>query len=546
ASLMSVKSVRTGSKSAVSTVGRARAVVGSNHACARIFVQMSSVQLDDKDLRLLFHLQQLVHDNLNPFLGMCFNDPNEQHLMILWKFCSRGSLQELIHNEDIRLEESFKNAFIRDIARGLQFLHSSAIGFHGGLRTSRCLIDNHFVVKLTDFGIEPMIARWKRAKYITNRPEQHSPSHKYLYAAPEMLRVLSTQLFSAPRILTVPQKQAADVYALGMILYEILFRRQPFEDLNTEDVLREIANHSSGRRLFRPSIAHEHENHRDLIVLMQSCWSEEPSARPSIKQVRAMTKRLTKSRGGLVDQMMGVMDQYTNNLEKLIKDRTKQIETTQKQADKLLKQMLPASIAAELKMGRPVQPKSYESATVLFSDIVGFTSLCADSSAMQVINFVNGMFTGFDAIIAEHDANKIETIGDAYMIVSGVPNENDTQHVMNIACVALAMRMYLFNYVIPHRHNQRLKCRIGVNTGPLAAGVVGRTAPKYCLFGDTVQIAALMENSGMPGKIQITNATHSLLVKNYPTFTCTPRGNINIAGKGTFITYWLDGKKKTT
>uniref|UniRef100_A0A914X493 guanylate cyclase n=1 Tax=Plectus sambesii TaxID=2011161 RepID=A0A914X493_9BILA len=489
ASLMSVKSVRTGSKSAVSTVGRARAVVGSNHACVRIFVQTSSVQLDDKDLRLLFHLQQLVHDNLNPFLGMCFNDPNEQHLMILWKFCSRGSLQELIHNEDIRLEESFKNAFIRDIARGLQFLHSSAIGFHGGLRTSRCLIDNHFVVKLTDFGIEPIIARWKRAKYITNRPEQHSPSH---------------------------------------------------------NVLREIANHSSGRRLFRPSIAHEHENHRDLIVLMQSCWSEEPSARPSLKQVRVVTKRLTKSRGGLVDQMMGVMDQYTNNLEKLIKDRTKQIETTQKQADKLLKQMLPASIAAELKMGRPVQPKSYESATVLFSDIVGFTSLCADSSAMQVINFVNGMFTGFDAIIAEHDANKIETIGDAYMIVSGVPNENDTQHVMNIACVALAMRMYLFNYVIPHRHNQRLKCRIGVNTGPLAAGVVGRTAPKYCLFGDTVQIAALMENSGMPGKIQITNATYSLLEKNYPTITCTFRGNINIAGKGTFITYWLDGKKKTT
>ncbi|VDK35005.1 unnamed protein product [Gongylonema pulchrum] len=178
---------------------------------------------------------------------------------------------------------------------------------------------------------------------------------------------------------------------------------------------------------------------------LQTCWLEMPEMRPNIKKMKTIVNSHLKSKGGgsLVDQMMKMMEDAT-----MVKDRTAMLEEAQQQADRLLYNMLPRSVADDLKVGKSVPPQLYPCATVLFSDIRGFTHLSSISTPFQIVQFLNELFSGFDDIIAKHDAYKVETIGDAYMIVSGVPKENGNAHVENIANVALRMRTVDFDYKI--------------------------------------------------------------------------------------------------
>uniref|UniRef100_A0A914PQ87 guanylate cyclase n=1 Tax=Panagrolaimus davidi TaxID=227884 RepID=A0A914PQ87_9BILA len=235
------------------------------------------------------------------------------------------------------------------------------------------------------------------------------------------------------------------------------------------------------------------------------------------------------------------MEQYNNNLENLVKQRTGQLEEAQKKSEEILTELLPKTVADELKLGRTVPPKNYKMATVMYSDIVGFTSLCSESQPMEVVTLLSGLFQAFDSIIGQHQAYKVETIGDAYMVASGVPEKIEKKHVKEIAMIALKQRDFLFGYTIPHRPGQHLHCRWGFNTGPVFTGVVGITAPRYCVFGKTVTIAAKMENSGIQDKIQMTVYSQKILADCFPEFQYTKRDKqISVNGFGTYLTYWLE------
>ncbi|CAM6004051.1 unnamed protein product [Sphagnum balticum] len=234
---------------------------------------------------------------------------------------------------------------------------------------------------------------------------------------------------------------------------------------------------------------------------------------------------------------MKMMHQYSADLEL----KTQTLVDTQRRADHLLNQMMPPAMAAVLKAGHNVPPKLFTSATVLFTDIVRFTAMCSQSTPMDVVTLLNALFTNFDAIVTKHDAYKVETISDAYMIASGIPTENGLKHVHELAAIGLAIVDTVANTVVSHMPPEyRLRVRVGMCTGPVATGVIGLVAPRFCLFGDTVNTASRMESTGAPMRVHMSGSSAvELLASN--EWICEQRGNVAVKGKDVMKTYWLIG-----
>lgn len=235
------------------------------------------------------------------------------------------------------------------------------------------------------------------------------------------------------------------------------------------------------------------------------------------------------------------MEQYANNLEEVVQERTQDYLDEKKKCEQLLYQLLPQSVAAQLISGKPVVAETFDEVTIYFSDIVGFTSISAQSTPMEVVKFLNDLYTCFDSIVEHYDVYKVETIGDAYMVVSGLPVRNGITHAREIARLSLDLLNAVNNFKIHHRPNDPLKLRIGLHSGPCVAGVVGLKMPRYCLFGDTVNTASRMESNGEALKIHISERTKQLLDK-FGTFITKKRGYVGMKGKGSLLTFWLEGE----
>ncbi|XP_074039718.1 uncharacterized protein [Leptinotarsa decemlineata] len=189
-----------------------------------------------------------------------------------------------------------------------------------------------------------------------------------------------------------------------------------------------------------------------------------------------------------------------------------------------------------------VPAEYYASVTVYFSDIVGFTEIAAVSTPLEVVTFLNKIYKQFDARIECYDVYKVETIGDSYMVASGLPVKNGNKHVTEIASMALDLLAGSKQFKIPHRKSERLQIRSGAHTGPVVAGIVGSKMPRYCLFGDTVNTASRMESTGEASKIHISSEMKQALdsIGGYKT---EHRGLVEVKGKGMLDTYWLECKE---
>lgn len=204
--------------------------------------------------------------------------------------------------------------------------------------------------------------------------------------------------------------------------------------------------------------------------------------------------------------------------------------------------MLPRSVAKQLRQQKHVEAESYEQVTIFFSDIVGFTAISASCTPLQVVEMLNNLYMCFDTRIDSYDVYKVETIGDAYMVVSGLPERNGDKHADEIAKMSLDLVAAVRQVAIPHMPNTRLQLRAGIHTGPCVAGIVGYKMPRYCLFGDTVNTASRMESTSLPQKIHASSATYLALMKDN-AYELQLRGEIEVKGKGKMNTYWLLGHK---
>ena len=208
----------------------------------------------------------------------------------------------------------------------------------------------------------------------------------------------------------------------------------------------------------------------------------------------------------------------------------------QDRSERLLLNVLPAPIAARLKQGEAVIADRFQEVTVLFVDLVDFTRSSDRSTPERVVQVLDDLFTAFDRLAERHGLEKIKTIGDAYMAVGGLP-EPRPDHAEAVAEMALAMREETARHRDPS--GQPLALRIGIDTGPVVAGVIGTTKFSYDLWGDTVNTASRMESQGVPGCIQVTERTYRRLRDGY---RFERRGPIQIKGKGELVTWFLVGR----
>ena len=231
-----------------------------------------------------------------------------------------------------------------------------------------------------------------------------------------------------------------------------------------------------------------------------------------------------------------------NRFSQLYNSKVEIYKAEKRKTEKLLGSLLPTSVIQKLKKGQMPKPQVFDSASIFFCDIVSFTSICSDSTAHQIIEFLNDLYQMFDDRIDDYDVYKVETIGDAYMVASGVPIPNGQHHAVEIGKMALDLLAKVLTFEIKHKPNHRLKLRMGLHSGQVVGGVVGTKIPHYSVFGDAVEIASLMESSGQPMKIQITENTKEIL-HDEGSFNISARGNINLPNIGNIYTYWLIGWK---
>uniref|UniRef100_A0A674JNS2 Atrial natriuretic peptide receptor 2 n=1 Tax=Terrapene triunguis TaxID=2587831 RepID=A0A674JNS2_9SAUR len=479
-------------------------------------VNKKRIELTRQVLFELKHMRDIQFNHLTRFIGACIDPPN---VCIVTEYCPRGSLQDILENESINLDWMFRYSLINDIVKGMAFLHNSIIGHHGSLKSSNCVVDSRFVLKITDYGLASF-------RSSCDAEDSHALYAKKLWTAPELLQ---------QGRLPPPGMQKADVYSFSIILQEIALRNGPFYiegmDLSPKEIVQKVRN--SQKPFFRPSIdlgLHSEE----LAVLMERCWAQEPAERPDFSQLKIFIRRFNNEGStSILDNLLSRMEQYANNLEKLVEERTQAYLEEKRKAENLLYQILPHSVAEQLKRGETVQAEAFDSVTIYFSDIVGFTALSAESTPMQVVTLLNDLYTCFDAIIDNFDVYKVETIGDAYMVVSGLPVRNGKLHANEIVRMALALLEAVKTFKIRHRGHHGFP-------GPAQRS-------KRWVCGCSSRPPALAPGDASPSsdpalKIHISSTTKEVL-DEFGCFELELRGDVEMKGKGKMRTYWLLGER---
>lgn len=235
---------------------------------------------------------------------------------------------------------------------------------------------------------------------------------------------------------------------------------------------------------------------------------------------------------GLATVLYSVMRYFQSQKNRVLAE----LEVEKARSEKLLLSILPQSIANRLKESNSNIADNHEAVTIMFTDLVGFTTLSSGMPANALVSLLNQVFTKFDELAAKYGLEKIKTIGDAYMVVGGVPEYRE-DHAVAVAEMALEVSQALVEISIDT--GVQLSMRIGINSGPVIAGVIGNSKFSYDLWGDTVNLASRMESLGIANGIQVSPSTYRLLQDK---FRFEARGEIAVKGHGKVYTYWLKGR----
>jgi serine/threonine protein kinase len=434
-------------------------------------------------------LSKLRHPCITTIMGAVIESTDTP--MLVLEYMDHGSLYDILHNETMVLDGDVVLPILRDISQGIRFLHSAVPQvIHGDLKAHNILVDSKFRAKIADFGLA------LRTKGQTGTIP---------WMAPELLDGKGAN-----------NSSASDIYSFGIILYEVHARKEPYEGESIRRVIQEVIDLNINRRppvpLGMPP---------QVQTLMQDCLVADPQQRPEAEELDHRLKRINAD----------TLD--SGAAPKALKARSANVS---------LFDIFPRHVAEALRDGRKIEPEHKECVTIFFSDIVGFTQLSSQLDPRKVASLLDRLYHKFDDLAGKHEIYKVETIGDAYMAVTNLVNDQYSDHAKRIAMFAIeALKAANETIIDPDDESKGfVNIRVGFHCGPVVASVVGNRNPRYCLFGDTVNTASRMETNSSKNRILCSKAAYDIVREQMPDLSIKPRGAIKVKGKGNMVTYWVN------
>ncbi|XP_055354001.1 atrial natriuretic peptide receptor 1-like [Paramacrobiotus metropolitanus] len=473
-------------------------------------------------LVLLRKFYRLEHPNLCQFLGLAITKSE----LDVYTVCAvtecppRGTLRD-IHSSLVTRDFAFISSLIVDYLEALCFLHQSPLCYHGRISPLACWIDKHFTLKVTNHGFDRLSA--------------------VLCTQCENMEPISHCELTEPLYWLTPEKpnpnhpkamQAVDVFSSGFIIYEMLSNAALFHKfivLSKDDLYALISR--------KGNVCHGAVQFKDFPAfesVLRTCWLADPQQRPSMPRLRSsiaeISPLLTLDRNNLIDKIYNRLSDYAEDLESLVAVRTNILQEEMSKCDDIISQFLPRSIVKQLRVGRGVMPELFESVTVMFTDLSGFVDFVEANSPESTISLIGDMEAWFDRLTTRYDVFKVEAVA------SGLPERIAKDHIQRIAFFAVK----LMEAESQMTFLKTLRFKVGLHSGPCATGVVGLRRLRYCLFGDTVNLASRMCSHGLPGRIHISHES-KVLLEEFPEYRVECRGTQAIKGTLEMTTYWLTG-----
>lgn len=476
------------------------------------------IVVDDDFCEEMTRLIQLKHQNICLIYGACVDPGN---ICLVMEYCQKKGLNDVLLTEEIPLKWDFRFHFAQDICNGMEYLHNKNI-YHGRLTSNNCLVDEKWTVKVSDW----------RMKYLAHDDDGDVEHHALdrIYRPPEHSDMYEHE-----------PNPSADVYSFGIILTEIATRSNPQQELDVQH-LSPTWKPPPPDLTVKPS---EDEDAcpcaREYLDMIDECLQDLPNLRPTFERLDIVLKKLNPTRQNPLQITVALLETYSSTLETVIAEKIQECEEERVRVQRLMEKTLPPFMVDNVYNGRIPPAKGYGLCTVYFSDLVNFSIVASQSAPCEVISTLNSLHIMVNSVVKRFKALTVETITDAYLIVTGLPEPNP-DHAIEMAHLALDVVSACQAYVFPHRASEKIKMRVGIHSGPVAGGVVGTCAPRFCIFGDTINMASRIESTSKANRIHISEITYDLIA-NEKEFAFEKRGTIPFKGKGEMATFWLTRKE---
>ena len=378
----------------------------------------------DRKLRMEWKmLRDLRHPNINRFMGVTVTAPN---ICILYEYCSKGSLYDILSSVDMAFDWDFKYTFLYDIVRAMCEIHNSPLNYHGHLTSKNCLVNSRWMVQIGDFGL---------TEFRKQNPSAN-PSTKSEKAKSKDL------LWTAPENLTEPVtcSKEGDVYSFGIILSEVITQKPPYFDRQMQ--VGEIIHYVKKRCIppFRPNLPQQTDINQ-LTNLMVSCWNETPDQRPTFKNIKLIIQKLRGPKVDIIENMMSMMEKYSKELEKIIEDANDMIARERQRNNEFILKSLPKPLAEMLLLANShgyLAPFHLKRVAFMSVSIADFSQY--DITPEKLVEVINDFHKLLEKLLYKYkNVHTLYSFKEERMICSNVPGYNPQSNAQTLLQIAIRL-----------------------------------------------------------------------------------------------------------